>query len=127
MLWDPGASVFLVSPLKVDTDKPMICPERPTDGVFSFTNEKKSENELLVVCFSNASDNVFSEEATCFPFAHGPVTHTERSIMLTNKNSTQAVSILSVQEETVHCNDEKFEINSKMHSSTSTVSYILLI
>ena len=49
--------------VKVDSGKPILGPERSTDGVFSFTNEKKSDSEPLAVGFNNASDNAFSEKA----------------------------------------------------------------
>jgi hypothetical protein len=36
--------------VKVDSDKPTISLERPTDSIFSFANEKKFDTELLAVC-----------------------------------------------------------------------------
>ena len=49
--------------VKVNSGKPIISPERRTDGIFSFIIEKKSENGLLAVCFNNTSDNASSDTA----------------------------------------------------------------
>jgi hypothetical protein len=53
--------------VKVDSGKPISSFQRPTDSIFSFANEKKSDVELLAVCFKNTSNNAFSEEATDVP------------------------------------------------------------
>jgi hypothetical protein len=53
--------------VKVDSGKPISSFQRPTDSIFSFANEKKSDAELLAVCFKNTSNNAFSEEATDVP------------------------------------------------------------
>ena len=98
--------------VKVYGGKPIISPERPTNGVFRFTNEKKPDNELIFMCVKKASDDTFSEVATEFAFAHGHVIHADGSIKIKNEKSTQAAS-MSVQGATVHCTDEIPEINFK--------------
>jgi hypothetical protein len=82
-------------------------------SLFCFTDEKKSETELLAVCLNNASDDAVSEEATTFTIPYGLVIHAHRSIKLRNEKGTPVAFILCVHEAIVDCHDERSEINIK--------------
>jgi hypothetical protein len=112
--------------VKVDSDKPIINIERPTDGIFSFADEKESDTELLVVCFKNTSNSAFSEEATDLAFPYGPIIDVDSSSNLSNEKSTQAAPILCDQEATVHCHDEKSEINIMKQDDERACSFLVL-
>jgi hypothetical protein len=112
--------------VKVDSGKPTICLERPTDSIFRFANEKKSGTELLAVCFKNSSNNSFSDEVTDLAIPYGPIIDVDRSSNLPNEKSTQAAPILCDQETTVHCHDEKSEINIMKQDDERACSFLIL-
>jgi hypothetical protein len=73
--------------VKVDSGKPVSTFERPTDSIFSFANEKKSDAELLAMCFKNTSINAFSGEATDLTSTDVPRFFVEESIECKTTNN----------------------------------------